>query len=263
MDNRDNVSVHEAAGEVKPASARPLLLYVHIPKTAGTSVAAMFHEQFQEKLGVVDMGNREHWLNVLKLLPCRYDCLIGHFAYGLHAELARSCEYASMMRNPIAAMVSYHSYIVRRTDHPLHACMGDGSLEHFLSLPAETLAVFRNYQTAMLTGKPGASAEETIRLIEREYPIVGTVEQLEETVFLLQQRYGWGDIHMRRENVGNSAVQRNKLRPTEYRRIAELVGVDLMVYAYVRARMEKTVQALPKQQQSAIREFKATGLLHL
>lgn len=242
-------------------SIGPMILYVHIPKAAGTSAASMFYEQYKERLGVIDMNDWESWQHVLRVLPFQYECLFGHFFYGLHNDMPRTCEYTSVMRNPVDAILSYHSYIVRRADHPFHQWMGNGSLKQFLKLPSELMYAFRNYQTTMLTGKLNATAEEAIEIIERNYPILGTVERFEETVYLWQERFGWGEVKMFRENGGDDIRKNDKLSWADLRGIEELVDVDLEVYSYVRSRLAKRILTLSSEAKASIRSFKQTGVL--
>jgi len=239
----------------------PIVLFVHIPKAAGTGAAVLFYEQYKEKLGVIDMNVWDRWQERMRAAPYRFDCLFGHFSYGIHEDIARAAEYTSVMRNPIDAILSYHSFIVSKPNHPFHQFMGNGSLDQFLKLPRELLFVFRNYQTTMLTGKLNATASEAIELIGRKYPILGTVERLPETIYFWQKRYGWGEVVMRMEEGKNASEAPRKLSLAEIRGIEELVRVDLDVYAFVRSRLAQKIIALSSGEKAAIRELKETGRL--
>ena len=103
---------------------KPLFVFLHIPKTAGTSLSHLLRNKFATdsiKL-IYSPAECARTLNEhAEELDASIDCISGHIDYGIHHYLARDCVYFSMMREPVSRVLS-HYHFTRSQDassHPL------------------------------------------------------------------------------------------------------------------------------------------------
>ncbi|MFB9275651.1 hypothetical protein [Cohnella cellulosilytica] len=235
----------------------PLLFFIHIPKTAGSSIHQILHRAYGARLGIYYDRSPAEWEMTLARPDHGLDCVFGHYWFGLHAHSARPYEYATMMRHPVEAILSYYFYIARQPSHWLHPYALQLSMKDFFQLPGGILdPFFRNYQSVYLLGRAPASWEATLRIINGHYPIIGVSELYHESVYLLKDRYGWASAEVFRVNATPNRPTLDQIDPEVIRLITGLVGHDLQLYRFIRKRLEKTIERLPRWKMKQLERFK-------
>lgn len=173
-----------------PLRALPLFFFLHIPKTAGTSLidtfSSMFgdyalrHEDFLNKVG--DHQEMYRVIDQSAGFFDRYLMIMGHM--NLHNPLVvranRRCIFFSVLRDPVARVVSHYDFLRRHSDHPLHAEVRDRSLlQAFREAP-----VFRrvsvNEQLLQIFGT--AELDEVENALKRRNYVLGRQERLAEFI---------------------------------------------------------------------------------
>jgi hypothetical protein len=100
---------------------RPVVLHLHIPRTAGSSLHRVLSDYAGEKFlwqyATFDGFIRE----MLACTPALTNAHVvtGHFHYGLH-EYFQDSIYLIVLREPVARVKSLFSYIVANKEHRLH-----------------------------------------------------------------------------------------------------------------------------------------------
>jgi hypothetical protein len=170
------------------------LVFLHIPKTAGTTLASALQWNYPPYRTLhIDLLGRP--LEELEAVPVeersRLSLLHGHFAYGIHRYVPRPCRYVTVLREPIPRVISAYKHVLRRPQHELHGqVVGDGiSLEEFI----ETFWVDKRIsrQTRQLCNRHDGpldrgALEEAKRNLEG-FLLVGLTERFEETFALLRR----------------------------------------------------------------------------
>jgi len=111
----------------------PLLFFIHIPKTAGSSIHQILHREYGKRLGIFyDLTPRE-WEMTLARPDHGFDCIFGHYWFGPHARSARPYEYATLMRHPVEAILSYYFYIAHHPSHWLNPFVLQMPMKDFFS----------------------------------------------------------------------------------------------------------------------------------
>jgi len=100
----------------------PLLIHIHVPKCAGTSINTFLGQQYPGRC--LAYSNLADYL-YFQSLPRdqrnnKYSSVFGHIFYGVHTEFDRNFTYFSVLRDPISRICSYFNYIHLTTDHPDH-----------------------------------------------------------------------------------------------------------------------------------------------
>jgi hypothetical protein len=102
----------------------PTLIFLHIPKTGGISLrdtllASCQHDRVFRILHPID----DHFKLAALAASDRaaLQLVEGHMYYGAHELIPRPCAYITILRDPIARIRSFYSYVRRNDWHHLYA----------------------------------------------------------------------------------------------------------------------------------------------
>jgi hypothetical protein len=134
---------------------RPTLIFVHIPKTGGISLrdtllASCDPQRVFRILHPIDDQN------ALAAKPVAdragLDLVEGHMYYGVHELIPRPCSYITVLREPVARIRSFYSYIRRNDWHHLFARVQQEGLSLADCFRVRLTVELDNFMTRALTG---------------------------------------------------------------------------------------------------------------
>lgn len=99
----------------------PVVIHLHIPKSAGTSLTAILAPNFPPgKKLALDPPYIPQLMTkpVTDRMQLRF--VFGHLEHGVGEIFPQGCVYVSALRKPGPRALSYFRYLQRRTDHPHH-----------------------------------------------------------------------------------------------------------------------------------------------
>ena len=156
--------VHEE-GERVASRAAGQILFIHIPKTAGTTFTAVLDRHFAPE----EVCPAYYWRELLRV-PRRellgYSLIRGHFDYTV-SELLRDVRVLTMLRDPVARTLSHHRYMATLGHHPLREAYAALPLPEVLEDP-ELSRNMTDLQTALI-GRD-SDLEEMRRQLAQEAP---------------------------------------------------------------------------------------------
>jgi hypothetical protein len=140
-------------------STNELILFLHIPKSAGTTVHNFLNLQFgPEKVFIMNwQGNPEALHDYQKLTPAARDQLravTGHLQFGTHEHLGRPSTYITLLREPIDRLVSFYYYALEYPETYIHSVAKKMTLHEFMASNASV--ELDNLQIRLLVGKMSA-----------------------------------------------------------------------------------------------------------
>lgn len=232
----------------------PLTVFVHIPKTAGTTFAAVLRDNFPE--GVRNIGNvfkgsggfdpgPSRRLRDAPVLRTRdIHVLTGHLPFGIRDRLPKDARYITFLRDPVERTLSqYYGLGKPNRRRPLP---GDGSLEAVL---ADGELIYDNLQTRMLSDvdEPTGEVDDAMLAQAKEnlqsgFTAFGLVERFDESLVLFRRLLGLRSIVYVRQRVASRP--RGAEVPEEALRMAEHFNrYDVELYRWAREAFGQAVDS--------------------
>ncbi len=146
---------------------RGALFFMHIPKTAGTSMRGYLQEQYYRD----DIYPAANWREAVPLGAevGGYSLVQGHFNYNFRSLVAPTAKALTILREPLARTVSSLRHLERDPAfHPDHPLARGKTLAEMLRIP-KLVADQTNVQTAALCAS--APPEEVMAYLRRALPI--------------------------------------------------------------------------------------------
>lgn len=225
------------------------LLFLHIEKTAGTTLRSIVDRQYGRDavLTYYNQPSRQLIDNlpyVLSAAPRKRRALIGHFEFGAHEKLPLASPYITVLRDPIRRAVSaYHETLKTR---PEKLARADGSIMDIEEAMSRYPDEYRNHQARMLTAAPnGIEADwgcfETARRhICEHFQMVGLSERFIESMLLLGKQLAWRPCLWGNLNPGPANPN---VAPRIREALREANRVDQMLYDWAEAKFAEAVDA--------------------
>jgi hypothetical protein len=100
-------------------------IFLHIPKTAGSTLSEIVLRQYKPRQviwlrqpRIADSAAEFANLPDERKRAMRF--ILGHVGYGLHELTPNRCTYVTVLREPVDRVVSYYYYILRTPVHFMH-----------------------------------------------------------------------------------------------------------------------------------------------
>lgn len=239
----------------------PLVIFQHIPKTAGTSLRHAIQHQFKpnEVFEFYKIGDSQEgiskFLEFYSKKSKTLKIISSHLGFGLHQYIDTPVTYVTILREPTKRIISYYHHLVK-LNHP--EAVGK-SLEEFV----RTFGGVQNGMACNLSGvtlraqlqdpdldlEYERNAEQTLikasENLKKHFCVVGLLEYFDETCVFLNQNLGW---HLPLSNV-KSNVGKKKKTSTDIPKetldiITEYNKLDLQLYEQVKKQFQAELENL-------------------
>jgi hypothetical protein len=249
-----------------------LLIFNHIPKTAGTSLKKIISEQYGEQncflcygavFGNQSIKDRVDELNKQLLLEdaqentaaarhTKIKVVIGHVGYGLHELIPyRSVKHITFLRDPIERVISYYFDLNRQGIVGTET--GDQSKYIQNCIETKFLIEADNWQTRYLSGvgwqniilegkgkriEFGQCDSELLMLAKKnlkQHYLFGIQDKFIESIDLISNKFDWKVSNQNiKLNIAKKHQDREKISLEAIECIRKLNYLDVQLYDYAK-----------------------------
>jgi hypothetical protein len=258
-----------------------VLLFLHIPKTAGSSVTPLLYEQYASPDYVSEEGGYlcagvyyypgtgffkppgggapPDVIEVLRRHSVR--AVVGHFCFGIHSYVAAQSTYMTILRHPLDRVVSLYYHMQTWPQRGNKAwCPGESSIPFTTETTLEQfvtdyrLREIDNDQTRRISGiEPpfgGCTQELLVRAKENlssHFAVVGQMERLQESLLVAAETLGWtGSPVARRQLINEKRLPTAAISGEAREAILARNQLDLELHTFVGELLEEKIKALGK-----------------
>ena len=206
------------------------VIFIHLPKTGGRTLAAALRYKYPSR--TLHLDSLYEPLERIEEIPLERRraarAITGHLHYGVHRHMPQRCDYITMLRDPVARVVSMYRFIRGNPKNWLHdEVVGSAmELEEFVLRAPDPTA--ENLQTRLLSGlgpgkvmalgangrlrapdqPPPPVTEDDLALAKRNldrFLVVGLTERFDESFILIRRALGWRLPMYETHNVSDAA----------------------------------------------------------
>ena len=250
------------------ANQESLIVFLHIPKTAGTSLSHLLRQKFKAD-SITQIYKPSDCARPLADHAAGIDdsikCLSGHIDYGIHEHLSRGCAYLSMVRNPISRVLSHYNFTKSKDPdaHPLGEAVEYAQnhtvveyLERFPAISFEQIRVLSGIKSfdhdALNVAKDNVSSGKIL---------VGLTEDYFHSSEMLFHDIGLGYPRFPLKRKNTTASSHKSKRDTfpdkaTLAAIEEICALDIELYQHVQSHEELRKQSysnIPRTRYGQIR----------
>jgi len=247
-----------------------VVAFLHIPKTAGTTLNAILAQQYSPDETREIMMRGMSWLvprptlvpkplisfsKILRLKSAlRYGRSVrmihGHFDLSIKELLPNDVRLFTFLRDPVERAISHYYHYRRQSGDPVQPLAMRSTLEEWVGDCG--LVEMDNGQTRRLAGEMNlpcgrvtqALLERAKSNLARNFAVVGLTEQFEESLILLQHAFGWPLHRFALRNVGGDRPRRDEVSEETLKVLQDCNRHDLDLYRFAVALFERAASRI-------------------
>ena len=240
---------------------KPTLMFIHIPKTGGSTLGIVLNRQFPSRvLWRFKPHQREALVAKFKALPVqerqKYRILKGHIPYGMHEWTGRPTTYITFLRDPVEHIGSVFYYARRRQTSGAYDEMVETNMDLEDFVRGNLMDSWENIQTRLICGSAIPDAwdydkpvtrpmlDAAKANIERDFACIGLTERFDESLLMMQRIFGWKNIYYVRQRVSKGRPRGSDIPAGAVEAIRERTALDAELYAFAKEHFERQLAAL-------------------
>ncbi len=239
-----------------------MLAFVHIPKTAGTTLHKILTHQYPRVFIHHDHQGPACPELAARITAADPQIVIGHFSVGLHRFIP-GVRYLTCLRHPVSRIVSLYYHALNTPGHYLHNAIVENNMNFADYVSSGLSGELSNGMTRMLAGVEdfhhGAVDENTLSLaksnIETLFDGVVLSESFDAGILMTASTLGWKNPYYLRRKVGHYGASSRKPDPQTRSVIEQYNRFDCELHAWAAERFEAQTKAIPDLD-SRVQRFK-------
>lgn len=234
------------------------LIFIHIPKTAGTSLMKVLAGEYGDKAVKIQCSPeypdyRETFSGIPDDMKAALKLVAGHFPFGVHKYFSNPARYLTILRNPVSRIESLYYHHMRNPGNEIHEVIMKYhlSLLGFVEYFHDKISAINNGQTRILTGLHTVNRHpQNMPVTETHLEIAkanlknrihfGLAERLKETLLLFQSLFSWKPFDIPCKNVAEH--EKIPLDEPTIQCIKSLNRFDLELYKFAENEFVKVIE---------------------
>lgn len=252
-------------------------VFLHIPKTAGTTFHSALTWQFWRK--------KSFWIHphdldassfkALDPETCASFSLVrGHMFYGIHEWIPHPATYVTFVRDPVARIVSYYHFARREaakyadSEHWWYQAFRSCSLRDLIRSGADV--ELENGQVRRISGVgfrqshcTASDLDQALENLQTSFAAVGVTERFDISLQLIARALQWErPLLYRTSNTSKQPRQGKNCDPATLQEIRDANELDAKLYAEIVRRIDRAVHMDPTIDRRANRVRHLNQVLH-
>ena len=259
----------------QPSGNETTLIFIHIPKAAGTTLRSIIERQFPRdaiwSLYPPRYDDLPKCIEEFQALPLARRAQIryvqGHIQFGIHEALPGPCTYFTMLRKPADWLISDYYYVLRHPEHWRYSTVQGMSLDDYARWLADDHET--NWQTRCISGDigptspssplPADALDRATQNLTRHFVGFGVVERFDETLLLLRRRFAWKNVLYVKQNVAPNRISTDDLPRRTLALIEQCFDADWALYTFAAQTLDERIRAEGDSFRRELRRFQAVN----
>ncbi len=233
--------------EIKKFDPDSLILFLHVPKTGGTTMADILSAVYGKEYLRATPAKLYDLLNT-KIHIKDYKAVLGHYSIKdpFYAILDQPINHFMMVREPVDRVISQYYYLRDQEKHPLHDLAMKYTLEEVVTTDLIYELGMANKQTSLITTasyttKDSLIIAEAKRNLNNLFTLCAIFERYAEFIQICSKEFGWPEIEIPKSNT-SSRPALEEISPRIKKAIQEKNLLDSKLYGYALSKYEEFVR---------------------
>jgi hypothetical protein len=231
-------------------------IFLHVPKTAGQTLCTVLEQVYADRRKYPIYG--PSWRRSIALFRGfpqsarnSFKLLYGHQMFGLHKEFTKPTVYFSMLREPVARLVSFYRFA--QTDPTIMRKLNGQATMENVFLKGGLPVGGDNSMTRFLAGNatidkvPPGRCTETLYEVAAEHLensiVVGLVEQFDRSLRLFASVLNWSEMPPATPINASTRGDPKQIHQEITARYPELYAFDQRLYALAQVKFDRQTAA--------------------
>lgn len=232
-----------------------LIAFVHIPKTAGSTLVTLLEDQYSpaETYRIHFNGSRKQVKRLKAVLRQQRDTLRlvrGHMDFAWSALMPPDTRFFTFLRDPVERVISHYYHYRQETVSPIHPLAMRSSLLQWVRDCG--IDEMDNGQTRRLAGAMslpcGAITAQTLARakanLASRFAVVGLTERFDESQILLHRAFNWPLRRYPKRRVNANRAPRSEVGEDVLKEIENCNRFDLELYRFASELFEKEISGI-------------------
>lgn len=242
----------------KGTEQKKTLIFLHLPKTAGSTLHRIIEREYKSKLIYsIDNFRTQESVAEFKSLPeaqrREIKVLKGHMRFGLHEYLPQPSSYITVLREPVDRVISHYYYVLRKPNHYLYEQVKSKNMSLKDYVSSGITKELDNSQARLLSsiaadipyGECSSDVLESAKKnLQEHFAVVGLADKFDETLILLKQAFNWKTPFYIKANITRNRPLREDIPQETLDVIEKYNQLDIELFNYAKQKFEEQINQL-------------------